>query len=379
MIPVHRLIIFFAFGAVGSLLTGCIYHAASHAAAVDVVESPALLRDNRGWLVLPPHGRGPRCLRLRDLAQPRSTCVDNTGNAISARVFSGADGDASMILLVADAASSTEDLPLIDYRLVRRKSPAEGGEALYRWPSTRSTRAVPGKFSLSPDGERLVMVHDVTIVNAASGREGMLALFDLRTRAWRSLSVSASADEAPAWLDRDRIAYVRMVAREDLPSALRTRWESRSVETSGGPGIYGATFAGWNRVPVVFIRSLADGAERIADAGLTPLVSADGKSLLVRDDRNRLRLIDLDRGTHRDFSLPGLAGRGPLGFVGADRVLYWALPTRGDEAGYTRYYSPLVGPRQLLSLKVGDVATGAFATIASGVDPRIDAVLSSVN
>ena len=59
-----------------------------------------------------------------------------------------------------------------------------------------------------------------------------------------------------------------------------------------------------------------------------------------------------------------------IGFVAPRKVLYWALPTDGATAAFTGRNSPMVGPKQLLSLKVADLDSGAFATVYADLDPR---------
>jgi hypothetical protein len=61
---------------------------------------------------------------------------------------------------------------------------------------------------------------------------------------------------------------------------------------------------------------------------------------------------------------------GPLAASCGRYVVYRAYPTEGRAEGHTSNNSPLVEPKELQTIKVADVATGGFATISGGVDPR---------
>lgn len=124
-------------------------------------------------------------------------------------------------------------------------------------------------------------------------------------------------------------------------------------------------------IPVVEMPSVETGAREMLAIGLDPLWSADQATLLfkVADDKRELR--DLKTGVSRAIELPGTTGRfGAIDFVGPRQVLYWGLPTEGTEPESTVNNSPLIGPKQMVSLKVVDLDSLAFATVVPSIDPR---------
>jgi hypothetical protein len=51
-------------------------------------------------------------------------------------------------------------------------------------------------------------------------------------------------------------------------------------------------------------------------------------------------------------------------------VVYAGLPTAGAPVGYSEHSSPLVGKKPMRALKIADLATGEFQTVADWIDPR---------
>jgi len=58
-------------------------------------------------------------------------------------------------------------------------------------------------------------------------------------------------------------------------------------------------------------------------------------------------------------------------------IVFLGYPTSGMPPSYTRANSPLSGPKEMLSSKVGDLNTGHFATMMPTIDGRQSAEFRS--
>jgi hypothetical protein len=61
---------------------------------------------------------------------------------------------------------------------------------------------------------------------------------------------------------------------------------------------------------------------------------------------------------------------GPIALATQDIVLSLCLPTEGTKVQFTRHNSPLVGPKEMLSLKLATVNANEFQTVVANIDPR---------
>jgi hypothetical protein len=83
----------------------------------------------------------------------------------------------------------------------------------------------------------------------------------------------------------------------------------------------------------------------------------------------RQRVVATDSGASKPVTLPGYWGN-EFALVKGRYALYVGHPTEGDTVRYTESNSPLVGPKQMLSIKVADIRDGGFQTVVRSVDPR---------
>lgn len=235
-------------------------------------------------------------------------------------------------------------------------------------------------LAISPDGARVATVPVSRLMKGPgySGRipsdarfrglryVGELMLVDLRTHAVHDAGIEVVADQPISWsADGKRLLIVRAEAIETLPAAF-------------ADGVVGAIGHPGQGVPVVE-ELIVDGAVvdrgaiTMLAVGLQPLRSPDDRTLLYQPAHDRLATLDLATRVQRDVVLPGMSTRYQaiaIGFVAPRKVLYWALPTDGFEPDFSTRNSPLVGSKQLLSLKVADLDSGAFATVFPSLDPR---------
>src|SRR5262249_40101791 len=128
-------------------------------------------------------------------------------------------------------------------------------------------------------------------------------------------------------------------------------------------------FGQWDSLPVVFALDINTRRQTPICIGYSPSISPSGEMLLVRDLDNNWRRIELGTLRGEDVRLPGNSG-GVIEFLTDDLVLYWIYPTEGAALKMTENNSPLRGAKPMESLKVGQLRTGRFQTVAPYVDPR---------
>lgn len=165
-------------------------------------------------------------------------------------------------------------------------------------------------------------------------------------------------DQGLFWFpDGKRLAFVKLVPRDEA-NAL----DSHGIGLADG-------FGTWDIVPVIHIFDIQTGAQAPVCVGWKPIVSSDGKSMIVRDlDRRYRRVVIEDRQIER-IDWPG-NWRGPIALLSENRLLYWGLPTSGTPPSFTKIGSPLVGRAQLGTIKLAEFGTNRFETLIPGVDPR---------
>ncbi len=100
-------------------------------------------------------------------------------------------------------------------------------------------------------------------------------------------------------------------------------------------------------------------------------MQGDGSAVYVgrwADNIMKWAVVSLADQTAKEVRLLGLYSY-IIAAPSADRVLYWAWPTEGDAVRFTARNSPLVGPKELLTVKVANPAAGTFETAIRGLDP----------
>ena len=77
----------------------------------------------------------------------------------------------------------------------------------------------------------------------------------------------------------------------------------------------------------------------------------------------------METGDSKRVRWPGDA-QGTIGAPSQKLVLYWGWPTDGTAIEYTEHYSPLGGPKPMLTIKVAEVNSAKFCTVVPYLDPR---------
>jgi hypothetical protein len=186
---------------------------------------------------------------------------------------------------------------------------------------------------------------------------GSIEIWDIAKKAGHKADVTAVDDPLSWFPDGKRLAYVELVPPKEM------------VKPASEPEDFGAGFKGWEKVPAVHVLDTDTGKRTFLHLGWQPIVSSDGKSVLVQDFDNRLRLVTVADGKSQAVKLPGYWGRS-LALLEGSRVLYWGLPTTGSPPRFTKYNSPLAGPKPMPSLKVADINSDKFHTVLPYLDPR---------
>jgi len=184
---------------------------------------------------------------------------------------------------------------------------------------------------------------------------GSVEIWDVETRSRTKNSFKAL--EGLAWFpDGKRLAYVKFIdPKVAAASDLQTDF-------------LGKSFQGWNKVPAVFMRDVDAETEAFLHVGWHPVVSVDGQSVLVSDNQNAWKRVDVVTGKSINATWPGLWM--PIASPTKDVVLSLCLPTKGANLRFTEHNSLLVGPKEMLSLKLAKVNAVGFQTVVPYIDPR---------
>lgn len=187
---------------------------------------------------------------------------------------------------------------------------------------------------------------------------GPLEIWDLQRKQPLDVSVTA-LDHGLSWFpDGKRLAFVKLVQLDQIPTL--------AVKPSNAEMDFGR----WREAPATFILNVETGEEVFLHVGWSPVVSADGASVIVADFKDRHMRVRVQTRAASPIEWPGGHWRGPIGLAHDERLVYWGLPTTGAPVRHTKNNSPLVGPKPMGSIKLADLSTGRFRTLITHIDPR---------
>jgi hypothetical protein len=225
---------------------------------------------------------------------------------------------------------------------------------------------------LSPTGNLIALIIGERSLDIPGTylRTGSLEIWDVVRKIKLGISVEAE-EHALYWFpDGRRLAYVEFVSKKRLPTF------------SLGPDDFGKEFSGWSRVPAVHVLDVMTGQRNLICIGWQPVVSADGKSILVEDSEGHRRKVDIATGRSQVIQWPGALSAGDhssaLALLPGDLVLYWGLPTEGSPVVRSPYGSFRAGT-QMVTLKLAEIHSGKFQTVVPAIDPRHDASFGRVS
>ncbi len=238
------------------------------------------------------------------------------------------------------------------------------------WATTAAGNGELGSHvALSPAGGQ------VAFISHTVNRQMPMALLTLgNIEIWKVADKTGSdtkvlaLDHPMSWFpDGRRLAYATLVRRSELPP------------DAGGLEKFGSYFGEtWDELPAVFIYDLESKKSAFFHVGWSPLVSSDGKSMLVggwKGDDYGLVRVDVATGRSTAVNPPGLAGA-VLGTEN-DLTYYVGLSSKGTKLKLTENNSPLRGPKEMLTIKVSDDAGEKFQTVIPAIDPRSQASFGS--
>jgi hypothetical protein len=211
-------------------------------------------------------------------------------------------------------------------------------------------------LELSPVGGRVAFLSGITHVQMPSAylSAGTVEIWDVTKKTGTKTGVKAL--EGLAWFpDGKRLAYVKLVERKAVPG-------DQPADSLG------TSFERWPKIPAVFVRDVDAQTETFLHVGWHPVVSFDGQSVLVSDNEGGWRRVDVLTGKSASATWPGLWM--PIAVPAKDVVLSLCVPTKGAKVRFTEHNSPLVGPKEMLSLKLASVNGNGFQTVVRHIDPR---------
>lgn len=220
--------------------------------------------------------------------------------------------------------------------------------------------AVGTHLALAPSRGRVALLSQLSMrpLPGKEFQEGRLEIWDLATKTQLEPTVRA-LDQPLSWFaDGRRLAYTRLIPREDLPA------EAVGLERFG-------QFRGheWDELPAIFMLDAETGESRLLHVGWTPIVSASGEEVLVGGwDRsgvfswNRLTLAS---GKSTPVEWPGNVG-GAIALPADQIVLYAGQPAMNRRPATDRVSQP----RSWLTLKLARLNSNDFQTIVARHDER---------
>jgi len=212
-------------------------------------------------------------------------------------------------------------------------------------------------LELSPVGGRVAFLSGLTHVQMPSAylSVGTVEIWDVAKKTGTKTCVKAL--EGLAWFpDGKRLAYVRFV-------------EPKAAAPADPPAdSFGMSFKRWPKIPAVFVRDVDAQTESFLHIGWHPVVSFDGQSVLVSDNEGAWKRVDVLTGKSASATWPGLWT--PIALPAQDVVLSLCVPTKGAKVRFTEHNSALVGPKEMLSLKLARVNANEFQTVVPHIDPR---------
>ena len=113
----------------------------------------------------------------------------------------------------------------------------------------------------------------------------------------------------------------------------------------------------WGAVPSVYVHDFDADTDSFLHVGYRPVVAVDGKSVLVANLTNEIRLVDATTGKSEVVTWPGGASAA-VAIPAEDMVISWGLPTAGSKVKYAENSREM-----LLTLKIARIKSTEFQTV----------------
>ncbi len=238
--------------------------------------------------------------------------------------------------------------------------------------ATGKRHSVFGAFpTIAPKGGNIAVMQGLRDDPDVSQSEPVeqLTIWNIDTQHRSHVAVDAE-DIGVSWFpDGDSLLYVAAVRKDDiLPTTLDdlTGKNPECLEYIEGVDI----------VPVVSLLDIQSGKTRQLHMGTNPVVSSDGRSVLLRC--GGFLVMNLAQHTLAPAAWPGDSQlhmvwlghiQTPLAFLGSHVVLFRGLPTTGAPAIRDPLGS-VDGGGQLVTIKIAVIGTRDFQTVIPAIDPR---------
>jgi len=237
--------------------------------------------------------------------------------------------------------------------------------------STGRAGSVFGAYpTLAPRGGNIaVMVMERDTVSASPWTPvERLAIWNVDTR--RRLPATVDADDiGVSWFpDGNKLVYVASIDRKSLsPESLD--------DLVGSDPACRATVDSLDLIPMVTTLDVQSGEIQPLHAGTNPVVSSDGRSILL--ECGHFQLVDATSHAAVPTTWAGdtqlhMVSLGstqtPLALLDSGVVLYWGLPTAGTPVRRSPYGS-FEAERQLVTIKLAMIGTRRFQTVLNAIDP----------
>ncbi len=334
---------------------------------VPVPESLKLLPATTGYLVMDDVPGGMIAIQLPSLQKTvlRSTAPPKPDEFSHVHALSGPDQEGRIAYIedhffVAKKKDQRHLLKTIridgtqDTELFSRP-----GNAM--WATSAAGRGEIGShLALSPLQGRVAFLSETTSVQMPSAllNLGTVEIWDVNKKTGRKTSIKA-LDDVMAWFpDGNRLAYAKLVDPKAVAGS--------DLETDD----FGKSFRSWDKVPAVFVWDVAAGTESFLHVGWSPVVSFDGRFVLVSDMERAWKRVDVATGKSSVVTWQGIEWHYPIAYPANDVVLSWFPQTKGSKIKYTEGLSWLPGSRPFQTLKLARLNSNEFQTVIPYIHPR---------
>lgn len=324
------------------MLLGLSQSPENHSNGVDAQESPEILARFTATLVMTEPVGGIVSIELPSLRRSKLRPSNAGRKAIYILSEPSQDG---RVAFVTQGRKRTYQLHLLERDGSETLLATGKGDPL--WDHSISP------IALAPRGGRIAFVTQSKENEGKRYRPlgpGPMRIWDPAAGAVRDLRVTAVPQRASWFPDGRRVAYVAPVKGSlGIPS--------KAPADTAPP------------LPYVRVIDTDSGHDVPFTTGHFPIVSSDGKSMIVERRQAEYVKVEVETGTER--VLPWLANSGkPIALIESRYVIYWGRPTPGAPTGVTKNNSNFVGPKPMKAIKVVDIDTRQFATLIGLVDPR---------
>src|SRR5688572_22521831 len=235
-------------------------------------EATDLAARARGWIAITLPVGGIRTVRLPELTSETPRAPD--AGLLPVHSLAGPDARGRIAFVENDMLKERHALALLGADGAIATVFEGQGDALW-------DHAVGRWLALDPQGARAALVARAGGMQLRNPdaylMEGELEVWDVGERKRiASASPIAALDEGLCWFpDGKRLAYTALIDAQEAEALLRAH--------VGAEEAFGRTTLPWKRAPAVHVLEVDTGSTRALHAGLRPIVSPDGRRMVLCD------------------------------------------------------------------------------------------------